>query len=107
MYEIYTTFLLALIVSQAVLVAGILGAYRVEVGGPLLALWLLAFAVFVLVLELAATLEREESWRTPLLAAAMYCVYAPLWILVAVRALVLLTRQRGGVQWAKTPHPDF
>lgn len=101
---LYVTFLVSLVASQAILLGGLLDVLTVP-GGPLLAvLWVLAFALFVGTIQLAAALELTDSWRTPLDATLMYLVYCPLWLLVAVRGLVVYVRQRGKVEWAKTPH---
>jgi cellulose synthase/poly-beta-1,6-N-acetylglucosamine synthase-like glycosyltransferase len=101
---VYVTFLLALIASQVIFVGGLTGVVEAPGGSRLFLLWLLAFGVFVATIQVAATLDRTDSWRTPLLATAMYFVYCPLWLLVLARGLVLHVRQRGRVEWAKTPH---
>lgn len=103
MYALYVGFLLGLCVSEAIFLAGLMGAVDLDVGGPLLALWGLAFLVFVLTVQLASALELQDSWRTPLLAVLMYLVYAPLWLFVSIRALFLYATRKGDLQWAKTP----
>jgi cellulose synthase/poly-beta-1,6-N-acetylglucosamine synthase-like glycosyltransferase len=103
MFEMYVSFLVALVASQALFFAGLAGAVDLHIGGPLLALWLLAFVIFAVTLQLASALELEDSWRTPLLALVMYFVYAPLWLYVFARALYLYLTRRGRIAWAKTP----
>jgi hypothetical protein len=101
---LYGVFLVALVTSQAILVAGLLGGLRVPVDERFLVLWLLAFLVYLAVVQLAAVLDGVDSWRTPFLAAAMYFVYCPLWLFVFARALIVYLAQKGEVRWSKTPH---
>ncbi len=106
MVELYAFFLFALVVSQLVFLAGLLGIYDLGVGGPLRLLWALALVLFLVPLQTAAAWEHEDSWRTPLIGLAMYLLYAPLWLVVFARALKLgiTGRGKGGMAWAKTPH---
>lgn len=103
MSALYVGFFIGLCLSGAIFLAGLAGVVQLDVGGPLLALWGLAFLAFVLTVQVASALELEDSWRTPLLAVLMYLVYAPLWLFVSIRALVLYATRKGDLQWAKTP----
>jgi cellulose synthase/poly-beta-1,6-N-acetylglucosamine synthase-like glycosyltransferase len=101
---LYALFLVGLVVSQAIFVGGLLGLAEVPAQGPLLVLWALAFLVFLATIQLAAAIERTDSWRTPLLGTVMYVAYCPLWLVVLVRSAVVHFTHRGKVPWAKTPH---
>ncbi len=96
-------FLSALIASDALFVAGLVGAVHLRVPGPYVALWFLAFALFVASIQLTQALEGEDDWRTPFVAGLMYLTYAQLWIFLALRGLVTFLVTGGIASWTKTP----
>ena len=104
MFLLYCAFLVGIVLSQFFFYAGLAGFWHFHVGGPLAVLWLLAVVGFVLITQLAAALESDDTWRTPFLALVMYLFYSPLWLLVFFRALFLYVVRRGSVQWVRTPH---
>jgi cellulose synthase/poly-beta-1,6-N-acetylglucosamine synthase-like glycosyltransferase len=101
---LYAVFLVAAVVSEVIFLGGLLGLVDVAVDGRFLILWLLAFFLFLAVVQVAAALDGGDSWRTPLLGTVMYFVYCPLWLYVLGRALVVYVARRGDLQWSKTPH---
>jgi cellulose synthase/poly-beta-1,6-N-acetylglucosamine synthase-like glycosyltransferase len=96
-------FLIALLASDAVFVAGLLHVVRLDVTGPYAQLWVLAFLLFVSSMLLTQAFEGEDSWRTPFLAGLMYVSYTQLWIYVALRGLFTFLRKGGRLTWEKTP----
>jgi cellulose synthase/poly-beta-1,6-N-acetylglucosamine synthase-like glycosyltransferase len=104
MTSLYATFLVGLVLSQALFFGGVVGALESSAEGPVLALWALAFVSFLLTVQIAAAIEGSDSWRTPLLGTVMYFVYCPLWLLVFLRSAFVYVASSGEVRWAKTPH---
>ncbi len=99
----YHVFFLVLVVSDLILVAGLIGGLTVgSAHGPLLVLWGLALAVFLLQTALALSLERENSPVNLLAAAAMYFTYCQAWVFVCAKAHYLDMVRQERLRWDKT-----
>jgi cellulose synthase/poly-beta-1,6-N-acetylglucosamine synthase-like glycosyltransferase len=96
-------FLLALLASDAIFVAGLLHVLRLQVTGPYAQLWILAFLLFVSSMLLTQAFEGLDTWRTPFVAGLMYVSYTQLWIYVALRGLFTFATKGGQLTWEKTP----
>jgi cellulose synthase/poly-beta-1,6-N-acetylglucosamine synthase-like glycosyltransferase len=107
MVVISFVFLGALLISDTLLVAGLLGKIHYTLVGPYIFLWACALLIFVLTHQLSQAAEGEDSWRTPLIAALMYVGYTQLWLVVFFRSIYTYTKKRGKVAWVKTPRLEY
>jgi hypothetical protein len=69
---------------------------------PLLILWGLALAVFLLQLAIALAIEGEHSPLNLLVAAAMYFTYCQVWVYVCAKAHYLDVVRQERLRWEKT-----
>jgi cellulose synthase/poly-beta-1,6-N-acetylglucosamine synthase-like glycosyltransferase len=100
---IYHVFFVLLIMSDLIFVAGLLaGIASGAASSPLLLLWALALAIFLLQLALSLAVEREHGPFNLLVALAMYFTYCQLWIYVCAKAHYLDVVRQERLTWDKT-----
>jgi hypothetical protein len=100
---IYHFFFVILILSDLILVSGLIARFRVgAMDNPLMVLWALAFALFLLELAIALAIEREHTPLNLLVAAVMYFTYCQVWIYVCARAHYLDVVRQEKLRWEKT-----
>jgi hypothetical protein len=96
-------FFVLLIMSDLIFVAGLLaGIASGAASSPLLLLWALALAIFLLQLALSLAVEREHGPFNLLVALAMYFTYCQLWIYVCAKAHYLDVVRQERLTWDKT-----
>jgi len=99
----YHVFFVVLVLSDLILAAGLIGGLTVGFdGGPLMALWGLALAVFLLQMAVALAVEGENSPVNLLAAAAMYFTYCQVWVYVCAKAHYLDMVKQERLRWDKT-----
>jgi len=100
---IYHFFFVILILSDLILVSGFIARFRVgTMENPLMVLWALAFALFLLEMAIALAIEREHTPLNLLVAAVMYFTYCQVWIYVCARAHYLDVVRQEKLRWEKT-----
>ena len=99
----YHVFFFVLLLSDFILAVGLIGGVAVgSAGGPLLALWGLAVAVFLLEMAIALAVEGENTPVNLLAAAVMYFTYCQVWIYVCAKAHYLDVVKQERLRWDKT-----
>ncbi len=82
---LYYIFFLAILVSDALLLACWFGWTAILVPGPYSQVWIFAFILFTLELVIVLSHEREDSVSNIFLVALSYFTYCQLWILVVLK----------------------
>jgi len=101
--SIYHMFFVVLVVSDLIFLGGLVGG--MEVGpssNPLMILWGLALAIFLLELGIALAIEGEHTPVNLLVAAAMYFTYCQVWVYVCAKAHYLDLVRQERLRWEKT-----
>lgn len=100
---IYHLFFAILILSDLILLSGLIAGLRVgAMHNPLMVLWALAFALFLLELAISLAIEGEHSPLNLLVAAAMYFTYCQVWVYVCAKAHYLDVVRQERLRWEKT-----
>jgi cellulose synthase/poly-beta-1,6-N-acetylglucosamine synthase-like glycosyltransferase len=100
---IYHLFFLLLVLSDLIFVSGLLAGMVVgPVRNPLLVLWALALAVFLLQLAITLAIEGEHTPLNLLVAVAMYFTYCQVWVYVCAKAHYLDVVRQERLRWDKT-----
>lgn len=100
---IYHSFFWLLVVSDLIFVAGLIaGAAASFAASPLVILWGLALAIFLLELAVALAIEREHTPLNLALAAAMYFTYCQMWLYICAKAHYLDMVRQEKLTWEKT-----
>ena len=103
MLTIYHVFFLVLVLSDLIFLCGIIaGIASQPVGGPLLLLWALALAIFLLQFSISLALEEENTPINLLVTLAMYFTYCQLWLYVCAKAHYLDVVRQERLSWEKT-----
>jgi hypothetical protein len=71
-------------------------------GNPLIILWGLAVAIFLLQMALALAIEGENTPLNLLVATAMYFTYCQAWLYVCAKAHYLDVVRQERLRWDKT-----
>jgi cellulose synthase/poly-beta-1,6-N-acetylglucosamine synthase-like glycosyltransferase len=100
--SLYYVFLAAIFISDGVFLLGATGLVAVTIPGPYMAVWILAYALFVVEIGLALSYDGEDTSLNWFLAALMYFTYCQGWILVVARAFLHDVIQRRPRTWDKT-----
>ena len=99
----YHFFFMVLIFSDLILATGLAGGVTIgAASAPLMALWGLAVAIFVLQMAVALSLERENTPLNLLAAAVMYFTYCQVWLYVCAKAHYLDVVKQERLRWDKT-----
>jgi len=100
---IYHFFFIILVLSDLILVSGLIVGAKVGLASdPLMVLWGLAFALFLLELAISLAVEREHTPLNLLVAAAMYFTYCQVWVYVCAKAHYLDVVRQEKLRWEKT-----
>jgi cellulose synthase/poly-beta-1,6-N-acetylglucosamine synthase-like glycosyltransferase len=100
--SVYYLFFAAILLSDVLFLASIMGLVSIRVPGPYSEVWLFAYLLFILEVIVAISHEREDSVGNAVLIALSYFTYCQLWIAVVLKAAyddVVLRRQH---VWVKT-----
>jgi cellulose synthase/poly-beta-1,6-N-acetylglucosamine synthase-like glycosyltransferase len=100
--SLYYVFFLAILVSDAIFLASLVGLVAIPVPGPYTAVWVLAFLLFIVEILLAVSYDRQDSLATIALTVLAYFTYCQLWIFVVGRAAWLDVVKREKQTWVKT-----
>ena len=95
-YTLYLTipFFLAVVISDAIFVLGLMDITRITISGPFVVIWLLAYILFVAETYLSLSLERGEGTRLNFfLTVMMYFTYSQLWLILVFKAAFLLLKR--------------
>ena len=104
--SLYYVFFVAIVVSDLLFLASLLGLVAIPLPGPYTAVWLLAFLLFIMEILLALSYDREDSLAKIGLIVLAYFTYCQLWIVVVARALWLDLVRREKRTWVKTVRFD-
>lgn len=103
---IYFFFLLATLCSDFVFLIGFFTKIKISLPGNFFIIWLLAYLMFMLEINIALTMEKGEFNReNTLIIALMYFTYCQLWILVSLSGILSFFKDKllGGKNiWYKT-----
>jgi cellulose synthase/poly-beta-1,6-N-acetylglucosamine synthase-like glycosyltransferase len=103
LFSLYYYFFALLLLSDLLFLGGLAFlSGRGMLGGPLLWLWGLAFALFWLQMAVTLSLEGEHSPGNLLLAGLMYFSYCQVWIYIAVKGHLLDLLRPREFRWDKT-----
>ncbi len=90
----YFVFFLAVVISDAIFVLGLMDITRITISGPFVVIWLLAYILFVAETYLSLSLERGEGTRLNFfLTVMMYFTYSQLWLILVFKAAFLLLKR--------------
>ncbi len=105
-FIVYVGFAGLLIASDVWLIMGMTGAIHEQYTAPLLLLWFYSYAVYLLQLISAQTVDNRLSPANIFVAIIMYCTYAQLFLVLLIRGTYsYFLRQHGsssGPVWDKT-----
>jgi cellulose synthase/poly-beta-1,6-N-acetylglucosamine synthase-like glycosyltransferase len=102
MFGLYYLFLLSTVLSHVIFALSLLGVIRIDIPGPYTAVWLSAYAMYLMEVFFVLSYEKEDTFANLLVSALMYFTYCQMWIYVVFKSLWLdFTRTRVGV-WDKT-----
>lgn len=99
---LYYLFMFAIVFSDGLFVLSLVGAVRIQIPGPFLELWALAFLLFLLEVMIALSHEKEDRPAALVQVILGYAVYTKLWAFVLMKAFsddYLARRER---TWSKT-----
>lgn len=100
---IYHMFFVVLVLSDLIFLIGVsAGVGFGTINGPLLMLWGLALALFLLELAIALAIEGEHTPLNLLVGAAMYFTYCQVWVYVCAKAHYLDLVRQERLRWEKT-----
>ncbi len=100
--SLYYVFFVAIVASDLLFLASLLGLVTIPLPGPYTAVWVLAFLLFIMEILLALSYDREDSLSKIGLIVLAYFTYCQLWIVVVARALWLDVVRRERHTWVKT-----
>ena len=101
-FLLYYLFVFAIVFSDLLFLLSLAGLVRIQLFGPYLELWALAFLLYVLEVMIALAYEREDTPLNFLVTLLAYFTYTKLWAFIVLRGLwqdLVLRRERA---WAKT-----
>jgi len=101
--SIYHMFFVVLVASDLIFLGGLVGGMKAgPSSNPLMILWGLALAIFLLELGIALAIEGEHTPVNLLVAAAMYFTYCQVWVYVCAKAHYLDLVRQERLRWEKT-----
>ncbi|MBN1782322.1 glycosyltransferase family 2 protein [bacterium] len=102
LFILYYLLLGAIVTSHLLFILCGFGILNVDVPGPYMAVWILAFILYLMEVVLVLSYEDEDKPLNVLIAAIMYFTYCQMWIYVVFRGFYLdLAKKRVGI-WDKT-----
>jgi len=106
--SIYHFFFLVLLVSDLMFIVGLATGLSLGASaGPLMILWALAFALFLLEFAVALAVEGENTPLNLLIAAVMYFTYCQAWVYVCAKAHYLDMVRQERLTWEKTVRVEW
>ena len=103
---IYLLAFSGIVISDVIFVLGLLGMVRLNIGGPLILIWFLAYALYITETYISLSFERSEgNLENLLLICLMYFTYCQLWLIVVIRAIYFSIREKitgKTLRWYKT-----
>jgi cellulose synthase/poly-beta-1,6-N-acetylglucosamine synthase-like glycosyltransferase len=103
---IYLVAFTAILISDIIFGLGLLKVIKLNVGGPLFTIWILAYLLFITETFISLSLERGEgNLQNLLIISIMYFTYCQLWLYVVIRAIYFTLKDRitgKTVKWYKT-----
>ena len=103
---IYLLAFSGIVISDVIFVLGLLGIVRLNIGGPLILIWFLAYALYITETYISLSFERSEgNLENLLLICLMYFTYCQLWLIVVIRAIYFSIREKitgKTLRWYKT-----
>jgi cellulose synthase/poly-beta-1,6-N-acetylglucosamine synthase-like glycosyltransferase len=100
--SLYYVFFVALVLSDVLFLAALLGLVTISLPGPYTAVWALGLALFVLEILLALSYDEQDSPVNVAVLLLSYFTYCQLWIFVVGKALYLDLVRREKQTWVKT-----
>ncbi|RKD23627.1 Glycosyltransferase, catalytic subunit of cellulose synthase and poly-beta-1,6-N-acetylglucosamine synthase [Caminicella sporogenes DSM 14501] len=105
-FSVYFLFLSSVILSDIIFILGLFTNIKISLSGSFFIIWILAYVLFILEVSITLTMEKGESnFKNILLVALMYFSYCQLWMIVAVKGVVLYFKDvllGREAQWYKT-----
>lgn len=105
-FSIYFLFLSSVIISDVIFILGIFTKVKVNIPGNFFLLWMLAYLLFILEVSIALTMEKgESSIKNIGIVALMYFTYCQMWMLVAIKGIILYIKDKvlkKEAKWYKT-----
>jgi cellulose synthase/poly-beta-1,6-N-acetylglucosamine synthase-like glycosyltransferase len=100
---IYDFFFAAMVLSDFILISGLITGIAVGArSSPLIGLWALAVALFLLETAVALAIEGENTPLNLLVSVAMYFSYCQVWLYVCAKAHYLDVVRQERLRWEKT-----
>ncbi len=99
---VYYIFFAAIVLSDLLFIASVVGLVSVTVPGPYSEVWLFAYLLFIMEVIVAVSQEREDSVVNAVLTALAYFTYCQLWIAVVLKAAYDDFVRRRAHVWDKT-----
>lgn len=105
-FSIYFLFLSSVVVSDTLFILSLGFGIKIHLSGNFLILWILAYLLFILEVNITLTMEKGESnFSNFLLTPIMYFTYSQLWMLVAIKGIYLFIKDKlfkTETKWYKT-----
>lgn len=103
---IYIVAFTSILISDLIFILGLLDVIKLNVGGPLFIIWILAYVLFITETFISLSLERREgNFENFILICLMYFTYCQLWLYVVLRAIYYTIKDRitgERMKWYKT-----
>ncbi len=103
---LYYVFFIAIVLSDLLFFASLLGFISIPLPGPFTVVWVSAFFLFLFEIMLAVSFDREDNFKNAVLILLMYFTYCQLWIFVMLRAFYLENIKKEKHFWDKTVRFD-
>jgi cellulose synthase/poly-beta-1,6-N-acetylglucosamine synthase-like glycosyltransferase len=105
-FSVYFLFLSSVICSDVIFALGLFNLEKLHVQGNFVIVWILSYAMFILEVNIALTMERgENNFKNFLIVVLMYFTYCQLWIYICAKGIFVYTKDKLlGVKntWYKT-----
>lgn len=105
-FSIYFLFLSSVIISDTLFILSLGFGIKIHLSGNFLILWILAYLLFILEVNITLTMEKGESnFSNFLLTPIMYFTYSQLWMIVAIKGIYLFIKDKlfkTETKWYKT-----
>jgi cellulose synthase/poly-beta-1,6-N-acetylglucosamine synthase-like glycosyltransferase len=105
-FSVYFLFLSSVILSDIIFILGLFTDIKISLSSNFFVIWILAYILFILEVSIALTLEKGESnYKNIILVALMYFSYCQLWMIVAIKGMILYFKDvlfKQETKWYKT-----
>jgi cellulose synthase/poly-beta-1,6-N-acetylglucosamine synthase-like glycosyltransferase len=105
-FSVYFFFLSSVIISDIIFILGLFTNIKIGLSSNYLLLWILAYILFILEVSITLTMEKGESnYKNILIVALMYFTYCQLWMVVAIKGIILYFKDvllKKETKWYKT-----